>query len=421
MTGEYSTRLRKTAFVLPILGLSTTGERLMTRAARKIVIIGGGVIGSSIAWHLARAGAAADTVVIEPDSTYEYAATPRASGTVRRVFGLPENILMSGYAHEVYGDFERLLMIDGEPAAHVDMRIGGLLMMTAGAQRAASLEAIAAVQRNLGVNNAILDRAEIATRFPAVFAEDVDAALHSPDDGWIDPNGALQGFRRCARHLGIEYLEDRVTAIKVSDRFARSVTLASGTKLPTDIVINCANCWAPQVCRMVGLEVAIEPMRRLTFWFETRANVGPLPLLRDHLGVSVREEGRGWLSGVTNPDEPAGFNWDIDHAWFDEVVWPKVAHRVPAFEAAKVGRSWSGHYDMHRLDENPILGPWIGGVENFWLAAGFSGHGLMHAPAVGRGICELALHGRFETLDLSRLSFRRVIDGKPLRDAGPHS
>ena len=164
----------------------------MTQKARRIVIIGGGVIGSSIAWHLACAGAAADTVVIEPDSTYQHAATPRASGTVRRVFGLPENILMSSYAHEVYGDFERLLVIDGEPAAHVDMRIGGLLMMTAGTQRVASLEAIAAVQHDLGVNNAILDRAEIASRFPSVFVNDVDAALHSPDDGWIDPNGALQ-------------------------------------------------------------------------------------------------------------------------------------------------------------------------------------------------------------------------------------
>ena len=393
----------------------------MTQRARKIIIIGGGVIGSSIAWHLARSGAAADTVVVEPDPTYEYAATPRASGTVRRLFGLPENILMSTYAHELYGEFERRLMIDGEPAAHVDLRIGGILMMTAGAANVTSLENIATLQRDLGVNNAILDRGEIAARFPAVFVDDVDAALHSPDDGWIDPNGALQGFRRCARHLGVQYLEDRVSAIEVIDRIARSVTLASGGRLAADIIINCANCWAPEVCRMVGLEVAIEPMRRLTFWFETRANVGALPLLRDHLGASVRGEGRGWLSGVTNRNEPAGFNWEVDHAWFDDVVWPKVAHRVPAFEAVKVGRAWSGHYDMHRLDENPILGPWLGGVENFWLAAGFSGHGLMHAPAVGRGLSELALSGGFQTLDLSRLSLRRVIDNQPLRDDGPHS
>ena len=388
---------------------------------RRIVIVGGGVVGSSIAWHLARAGAASDVVVIEPDPTYAHAATPRASGTIRRVFSLPENIEMSAYAHEIYGAFEQLMSIDGAPIAHVDLRRGGYLVLTQGADEVASLEASAATQRALGTRSEILDRTALESRFPAIRIDDVDAALHSPDDGWIDPNGALQGFRKMARHLGVAYVEDRVVDIHVSGRRARSVGLASGERLEADVVVNCANCHAPEVCAMVAMPVDIVPMRRLTFYFDVQSALAPLPLIRDHNAIAVRPEGVGYICGVFNPDEPPGFNWEVDHAWFDGVVWPRIAHRVPAFETLKAGRSWSCHYDIHRLDSNPIVGRWIGGVENFYIAAGFSGHGLQHAPAVGRGIAELLLHGQYESLDLSRLSYQRVIDNQPLRDTGPHS
>ena len=221
---------------------------------RRIVIVGGGVVGSSIAWHLARAGAASDVVVIEPDPTYAHAATPRASGTIRRVFSLPENIEMSAYAHEIYGAFEELMSIDGAPIAHVDLRRGGYLVLTQGADEVASLEASAATQRALGTRSEILDRTALESRFPAIRIDDVDAALHSPDDGWIDPNGALQGFRKMARHLGVAYVEDRVVDIDVSGRRARSVGLASGERLKADVVVNCANCHAPLLRRLPRCE-----------------------------------------------------------------------------------------------------------------------------------------------------------------------
>ena len=222
---------------------------------QRIVIVGGGVVGSSIAWHLARAGAASDVVVIEPDPIYAHAATPRV----------------------------------------------------------------------LGTRSEILDRTALESRFPAIRIDDVDAALHSPDDGWIDRNGALQGFRKMARHLGVAYVEDRVVDFDVSGRRARSVGLASGERLEADIVVNCANCHAPQVCAMVGMPVDIVPMRRLTFYFDVQSPLAPLPLIRDHNAISVRPEGAGYICGVFNPDEPPGFNWEVDHAWFDDVVWPRIA------------------------------------------------------------------------------------------------
>ena len=379
------------------------------------------MVGSSIAWHLARAGAAADVVVVEPDPTYAHAATPRATGTIRRVFSLPENIAMSAYAHDIYGEFEALMVIDGAPAAHVDLRRGGYLVLTQGAASVQSLQASAATMHSLGTRVEMLDPSALQSRFPLIRVDDVDAALYSPDDGWIDPNGALQGFRKMARQLGVQYIKDRVVEIEVTAGLVRSVGLESGQRLPADVVVNCANCHAPQVCAMVGMPVDIVPIRRLTFYFDVQCALAHLPLIRDDNGISVRPEGTGYICGVSNRDEPPGFNWEVDHAWFDDVVWPRIAHRVPAFETIKAGRSWSCHYDMHRLDANPIIGPWIGGVENFYIAAGFSGHGLQHAPAIGRGLAELLLCGRYESLDLNRLSYQRVLDQRPLADAGPHS
>ena len=191
------------------------------------------------------------------------------------------------------------MSIDGAPIAHVDLRRGGYLVLTQGADEVASLEASAATQRALGTRSEILDRTALESRFPAIRIDDVDAALHSPDDGWIDPNGALQGFRKMARHLGVAYVEDRVVDIHVSGRRARSVGLASGERLEADVVVNCANCHAPEVCAMVAMPVDIVPMRRLTFYFDVQSALAPLPLIRDHNGISRAPRRRGLhLRGV---------------------------------------------------------------------------------------------------------------------------
>ena len=153
-----------------------------------------------------------------------------------------------------------------------------------------------------------------------------------------------------------------------------------------------------------------------------RLEIAPrrMPLTRHISGnVSFRPQGAGYISGNTTYEEPHGFNWEIDYSYFNEAIWPGLAKRVPAFEALKVKSAWAGHYDENTLDNNAILGPWVGGLENFHIALGFSGHGLMQAPAVGRGLCELLLHGRYQTLDLSRLGYRRILDGMPLRDEVP--
>ena len=385
----------------------------------KIVIIGGGVIGSSIAYNLAFAGHAGDAVVIEPDPTYEFAATPRATGGIRQLFTLPENIRMSQYGHEVYGEFETLMAVEGERAPIGFQRMG-YLWLGAGKTDIDALMANWRVQSAHGVRVELLDRGGVQHRFPSMRVEDIDIAAFSPDDGFLDPHGVLMGFRRKAASLGIEYRKDRVVDFEVAGKRVRAVRLESGERLAAESVVNAANCWGPALCDKLGMKLPVYPMRRMTFYFEIREKLEMMPLTR-HISrnVSFRPQGAGYISGNTRYDEPPGFNWEVDYDYFDEAVWPGLAERVPAFEALKVKSAWAGHYDQNSLDNNPILGPWVGGLENFHVALGFSGHGLMHAPAVGRGLSELLLHGGYRTLDLSRLGYRRVLDGTPLLDEVP--
>lgn len=307
-----------------------------------VVIIGGGVIGSSVAYHLTREGRAGRVCVVEPDPTYEFASTPRAVGGVRRLFSLPENIAMSRLSLDVYRDFERLMAVDGEPAP-IGFRRGGYLFLYP-PEQAGVLERNFHTQRDLGCPVELLDRDGLKRRFPSLALDDVAGGCYSPEDGWVDPYGALMGFRRKAQSQGAVYLEDRVVGLETSARRVSAVRLEKGGRLGAQTVVNAAGAWAPEICAMVGMRLPVEPLR--------------------------------------------------------------------------LQRGWAGLYDQNRLDGNAILGPWVGGLENFHVACGFSGHGLMHAPAVGLAVSELLLDGRFSTIDLSRLTYRRVIDGTPLPEQG---
>jgi len=385
----------------------------------KIAIIGGGVIGSSVAYYLALAGHAADVVVIEPDPTYEFAASPRATGGIRQLFTVPENIRMAQYGHEIYGQFETLMAVDGDKAP-IDFHRMGYLWLGSGKDDVDSLIANWRVQTAQDARVELLDRKGVKHRFPSMRVDDIDVAAYSPDDGFMDPHSVLMGFRRKAISLGIRYVKDRVVDFQVDRTRVSALQLESGEPLAVESVVNAANCWGPELCEKLGMEVPVYPMHRLTFYFEIREKLEMMPLTR-HISrnVSFRPQGAGYISGNTRYDEPPGFKWDVDYSYFDEAIWPGLAERVPAFEALKVMGGWAGHYDQNSFDNNAILGPWPGRLDNFHIALGFSGHGLMQAPAVGRGLSELLLYGHYRTLDLSRLGYRRILDGAPLHDEVP--
>ncbi len=379
-----------------------------------VLIIGGGIVGSSIAYHLARDGRAGRICVVERDPSYEFASTPRSVGGVRQQFSLPENVLMSQYGLGVWRDFESAMAVDGVPAT-IDLRQQGYLFL-AGADGVGVLEANHRLQRGLGVAVELLDRAGLAARFPSLVVDDIAAGSFGPDDGWLDPHGALYGFRRKAESLGARYLADEVVAIESGTGRVEAVRLKSGARRTPGAVVNAAGAWSAEVCAMVGMALPVAPVRRLVHTFEIRERLEPLPMVVDPSGLYFRPEGAGYICGRANPDEAPGFNFEIDDGYFEDVVWPLLARRVGAFEALRPGRSWAGLYDLNRLDANLIIGPWFGGLDNFYVACGFSGHGLQQAPAVGRAMAELLLDGRFTTLDLSRFSYQRVIDNAPLHE-----
>ncbi len=197
-----------------------------------------------------------------------------------------------------------------------------------------------------------------------------------------------------------------------------SATTQRGATLEATAFVNAAGAWSGSVSALVGMALPIEPQRRFEHYFSCSEPIEPLPYVKDTARLAFRPEGKGYSGGVVNSHEPPGFNFDIDHAYFEQVVWPALAHRFPQFAATRCHRTWSGLYEMCTLDGNPIIGNWTNGLDNFFVIAGFSGHGMMHAPAAGRAIAELIRFGRFESIDLTRLGYARVTSGTPYPERG---
>jgi FAD-dependent oxidoreductase domain-containing protein 1 len=381
-----------------------------------VTIVGGGAIGMATAYYLKVADSGCRVALVERDPAYTLASTPRASGGVRRLFALPENIELSNFSIPVFQAFPELMAVDGERPDIGFRKNGYLFIVPPGGT--GTLRANFERQRRHGVNVEWLEPADLAARFPSMRVDDLGAAVQSHDDGWLDPYAALMALRRKVRSLGVTLMQDEVMAIERDGRLVRSVTLKSGATLPTANVVNAAGAWAPQVSAMVSMKVPITPLRRFEHYFECEEAIEPLPYLKDVNRLAFRPEGRGYSGGVPTLQEPRGYNFEADHNYFENVVWPALAYRFPQFERTRCKATLPGLYDQNDLDGNPIIGPWTGECETFYMAAGFSGHGLMHAPATGRALAELILKGRFETLDLTRLGWQRIADGRPYAEEG---
>jgi len=381
-----------------------------------VVIIGGAVVGSSVAYFLTSLAPGLAVAVVEPDPTYEWCSTLRASGGVRVLFSCPENIEMSKFGRDFIQAFPQAMAVDGREAP-VDWVQGGYLFIVP-PEGLPLLESNYRVQRAHGCDVEMLGPAELAARFPSMFVGDLAAGVHSPGDGWCDPNGLLQGLRRKAIAQGAHYIAERVVALACDGTQVRRATLGSGEMLAADAFVNAAGPWAAEIAAMVDMPLPVAPLRRFEHYFTCGNPIERLPYVKDTARLAFRSEGPGFSGGLVNGDEPRGFNFEVDHDWFEQVVWPAVAHRFPPFEAARCHRTWSGLYEQCELDGNPIIGNWPGRRDNFHVAAGFSGHGMMHAPAAGRAIAELIVHGRFDTLDLARLGYARIARNAPYAEAG---
>ena len=385
-----------------------------------IVVIGGGIIGSAAAYFLSRDERAGTIAVIEPDPTYAVATTPQGAGGVRQLFSLPENIAMSQFSLRFYETFDAEMVCPGYQPA-IGFRRQGYLFVV-GPDGAATLEANHKRQTSMGARAEILDVAALRQRFPSLGVGDVALACYSPDDGWIDPYAALQGFRHNAEHRGVTYLRSRVTALQTDGRAVTHANLDDGQVVEGQLFLNTAGPWCSEIAAMIEAKLPVVPMCRAQHFWRCESELEPLPLVKDESGMFFRPEGTGFAGGCPTFEIEPGFIPDVDRGYFanyfEDTVWPLIANRVPKFERIKLERTWGGHYAQNLLDGNMIIGPFSPNFDNILTACGFSGHGIMHAPAVGRALSELALDGAFQTLDLSALSIQRVWQNRPYAESG---
>ncbi len=382
-----------------------------------VVIIGGAATGSSVAYHLARDPSFDGTVlVLERDATYQHSASALSAASIRQQFSSAVNVKISLHGIEFLREIGTHLEVDGD-RPEIGLTEGGYLFLATGPGREI-LAGNHALQTSLGADIAFLEPDGLAARFPWLATGDLSAGcLGVTGEGWFDGWGLMQAFRRKARALGVEYREAAAAGLVVDGGRVAGVRLAGGEVIGCGAVVNAAGSGGRAIAASAGIDIPIAIKKRMIFTFRCAEEVPGCPLLIDPSGVYVRPEGDGFLCGTAppedrDPDVEAGdheVEWDL----FEEVVWPTLAARVPAFERIRPGRAWAGTYDMCGFDHNVLLGA-PAALPNLFLANGFSGHGLQQSPAVGRGLAELLVHGGFRTLDLSELSPDRVAAGRPV-------
>ncbi len=381
-----------------------------------IIIVGGGIVGSSIAYHLSQLAGAGTVLVLERDHTYTHAATPLANGGIRRLFSLPENIQMADFGLSFYQRFSEDMRVEGHSADIGFRRQGYLFISDNGG--AAQMEENFRMQESMGVPVTLLSPTELSRRFSSVKTTGVDLAVLSDQDGWIDPHAALMGFRRKAIASGVTYKEAEVIRLEKAGNAVRWAHGKDGATFEADVFINASGAWCAELAQTVDLELPVEPMSRESYFFRCGEAVEPLPFIKTETDLAFRPEGQGYVGGVPDWSENPGWNFSVSPSRFDSVVWPALADRIPAMQSVKLERSWRGHYARNVLDFSPILGPCEGVLDNLYLANGFSGHGIMHAPAVGRGLAEHVVNGAYGALDLSCFGYRRILENRPYREKG---
>ncbi len=385
-----------------------------------IAIIGGGIMGASAAYFLARSGQAGAICVIEPDPSYEHATTPQGAGGVRQQFSVAENIEMSRFSLDFY---KRLYdeMSDIPDLPDLNFREQGyLFVVTRDGEE--TLRRNQALQSSLGVQANLMDYDEVRRKFPSIQRDDIVLGCHTPDDGWIDPNAGLWCFRRAAEHLGVSFTKARVTGIEAGETKVQKLQLDNGEEISASYFINTAGPWVAQLAEMTGGNLPVKPMCRVQHFWKCAHEIEPLPLVKDESGMFFRPEGDGFAGGRPSFDIEPGFVDDIYSGffanYFEDTIWPMMAALVPKFEELKLQRSWFGHYAQNMLDGNMIIGKYSPNHDNIITACGFSGHGIMHAPAVGRALSELALTGEYQSIDLTRMEIARVHNNSPLPEIG---
>jgi len=378
-----------------------------------VVIVGGAIVGSSTAYYLRKNGFKGSIAVIEKDPTYARACTPLSWGGIRGQFSTAENILLSGFTLRLI----RGLKQEFGPEADISFREQGYLVL-ASEGSVATLVGNAHLQNSMGIDTVLMDRSDLAKKFS--FANFNDIAMGSwgrTGEGWFDPYGLMSLIRKGAIARGVDYINDEVVAIEAADK-VKSVTLKNGGKIGAGAVVNAGGASGGAIAAMVGFDLPVSAAKRYVYVVDCpgaseEVRKGPAWFNTD--GVYWRPEGRNFLFGFTpsEEEEPKVADWDMEHHWFEEKIWPSAFERIPVFETLKVVSSYVGHYDYNWFDQNGVIGrhPTL---PNFYFGNGFSGHGIQQGPATGNAIAELICFGEYRAIDLAALGVERIAKNAPL-------
>ncbi len=373
-----------------------------------VVICGGAVLGSAIAWNLAQMAPALSVTVIERDPSFKHSSTALSASGIRQQFSDPLNVMISRFGVGFIKGAKARWGLD------LNLREQGYLYLANTESAAQALRENHAVQVAAGADTTLLSPAALKARFAHLNTDDLTlASLGLSGEGWFDGVGLMQGYQADSAATRIR---DEVVGLRLRSGRVKAVELASGENIACGAFINAAGPRAADIARMAGIELPIEPRKRSNFIFDcSDPPKESLPLMIDPSGVWLRPEGRRFLCGCSPVEDPMVAHDDFEPRFmeFETVIWPALAARSSNFEAIKMQAMWAGHYAYNVLDQNAVTGahPEIG---NFYFANGFSGHGLQQAPAVGRGLAELLAFGRYKTLDLSKLGYERILTGKLL-------
>ena len=376
------------------------------------VIVGGGIVGASVAWHLTEAGCR-NVLIVERESHQGKGSTGKSMGGVRAQFATKPNIQMSLYSIPFYAAFEERL---GHPSGYCDQ---GYLFVATKPAHLEYLQTNQALQKSLGLTQArMLTRAEISSIVPQLRADDVLGGSFCPTDGFVDPYSVMVGFTTRACEQGATlWRSTEVTGISRNEAGITGVETSRGP-VSTRIVVNAAGPWAAGIAALAGVKLPVEPMRRMLIPTEPFDGVShKVPMVVDmNTGFHFRPESLGFLLAWNDPQETTGFNTNLEPSFIEKVL-TLAADRVPCFENLAVNpkRAWAGLYEMSP-DHHAIIGP-VEEVPGFFCANGFSGHGVMHSPATGRMVADLIVQGKTSVIDnVDVLSPARFARGELLHE-----
>ncbi|MEP4199061.1 MAG: FAD-binding oxidoreductase [Aliishimia sp.] len=391
-----------------------------SRSSYDVVIIGGAIMGSSTAWFLSdNPDFNGSVLVIEKDPSFSMCSTAHTNSCVRQQFSEALNVKISQFTAEFVKNL-RGFMGDDDRIPDLPIHSYGYMYLSDTEEFSNVLRENQKVQIAAGAATELLDVDTLRARYPFYNLDDILlGSINTVDEGYWDGAAVFDWFRRQARERGVEYLQGEVTAISKNAARNRveSVTLASGEVIACGQLVNASGPRAAVTAAMAGLDVPVEPRKRYTWIFKAEHPLDrPLPLTIDPSGVHVRENGGGtYLAGGHTDFDPAvAFDdFNMDHNFWQDHVWPLLATRIPQFEAVKVQSEWAGHYAYNVFDQNAILGPHPE-IDNFLFINGFSGHGLQQSPASGRATAEWLTYGEFRALDMTPFRYDRVAAAKPI-------